>query len=128
MLADADRLHNTVDQVLKAGVLREKPGATGARAAVVDMAALARECVELALLRHHLQPPAVELQIQQGASLLVRGDAEELRTVLANLLDNAVKYSGTAGPGDRGGGRRPSPHIGVGARAVTAASAFRRSS
>ena len=99
MLADADRLHNTVNQVLKAGVLREKPGATGARAAVVDMAALARECVELAVLRHHLQPAAVDLQIQQGASLLVRGDVEELRTVLANLLDNAVKYSGTAGRG-----------------------------
>ena len=95
MLADADRLHNTVDQVLKAGVLREKKGAPGARSAVVDVAALARECAELAALRHHLVPAAVELQIQQGASLLVRGDAEELRTVLANLLDNAVKYSGS---------------------------------
>jgi signal transduction histidine kinase len=94
MLADADRLHNTVDQVLKAGVLREKPGASGARAAVVDVATLARECVELASLRHHLQPGTLELQVQQGASLLVRGDTEELRTVLANLLDNAVKYSG----------------------------------
>jgi two-component system, OmpR family, sensor histidine kinase SenX3 len=94
MLADADRLHNTVNQVLKAGVLREKPGAAGARAAVVDVAALALDCVELARLRHHLQPEAVELQVQQGASLLVKGDAEELRTVLANLLDNAVKYSG----------------------------------
>jgi two-component system sensor histidine kinase SenX3 len=94
MLADADRLHNTVDQVLKAGVLREKPGASGARAAVVDVATLARECVELAALRHHLQPGTLELQVQQGASLLVRGDTEELRTVLANLLDNAVKYSG----------------------------------
>jgi len=94
MLADADRLHNTVNQVLKAGVLREKPGESGARAAVVDLAALARDCVELARLRHHLQPDAVELQVQQTASLLVKGDVEELRTVLANLLDNAVKYSG----------------------------------
>jgi len=94
MLADADRLHNTVNQVLKAGVLREKPGESGARTAVVDVAALARDCVELAQLRHHLQSDAVELQIQQTASLLVKGDTEELRTVLANLLDNAVKYSG----------------------------------
>jgi two-component system sensor histidine kinase SenX3 len=92
MLADADRLHNTVNQVLKAGVLREKPGSAGGRV-VVDVAALARECVDLAVLRHHLQPGAIALQTQQGASLLVMGDSEELRTVLANLLDNAVKYS-----------------------------------
>ena len=92
MLADADRLHNTVNQVLKAGVLREKPGSTPAHG-IVDVAELARECVELARLRHHLQPDGVQLQVQQGVSLLVMGDAEELRTVLANLLDNAVKYS-----------------------------------
>src|SRR5690349_5868948 len=60
MLADADRLHNTVNQVLKAGVLREKPGEAGARSSVVDVAALARDCVELARLRHHLQPESVE--------------------------------------------------------------------
>jgi signal transduction histidine kinase len=94
MLADADRLHNTVNQVLKAGVLREKPGEAGARSSVVDVAALARDCVELARLRHHLHPESLELQIQQTTSLLVKGDTEELRTVLANLLDNAVKYSG----------------------------------
>ena len=96
VLADADRLHNTVNQVLKAGVLREKPGEAGARSSVVDVAALARDCVELARLRHHLSPESLELQIQQTTSLLVKGDTEELRTVLANLLDNAVKYSGHA--------------------------------
>ena len=43
MLADADRLHHTVDQVLKAGVVREKP--TVARAPV-DLGSLVKECVE----------------------------------------------------------------------------------
>jgi signal transduction histidine kinase len=52
--------------------------------------------VQLAVLRHHLEPGAVELQTQQEVSLLVLGDVEELRTVLANLLDNAVKYSAQA--------------------------------
>jgi signal transduction histidine kinase len=93
MLADAERLHNTVDQVLKAGVLREKRG-SAALHTVVDLTALARECVELAVRRHHLQPGVVDLQTQADAPLLVRGDVEGLHTVLANLLDNAVKYSG----------------------------------
>ena len=92
MLADADRLHHTVDQVLKAGILREKPKA--AARATVDVETLARECVELATRRHHLQPGAIDLRSHNGYQLIVRGDAEELRTVMANLLDNAVKYSG----------------------------------
>ncbi len=92
MLADADRLHHTVDQVLKAGVVREKR--TVPARAPVDMGALARECVDLALLRHHLQPGAMQIETHAEGTMLVRGDAEELRTVLTNLLDNAVKYSG----------------------------------
>ena len=52
MLADATRLHDTVDQVLKAGVARER--AKGQARAVVDVAALTRECVDLATVRHHL--------------------------------------------------------------------------
>jgi len=92
MLADAERLHRTVDQVLKAGAAGQKRQ-TLARAPV-DMAALARECVELALLRHHLDPAAITLETHDDRPLVVSGDVEELRTVLANLLDNAVKYSG----------------------------------
>ena len=49
MLADATRLHDTVDQVLKAGVARER--AKGQARAVVDVAALTRECVDLATVR-----------------------------------------------------------------------------
>jgi signal transduction histidine kinase len=90
MLADADRLHQTVDQVLKAGVAREKTRSVRHR---VDMAALARECVDLAIVRHHLRPDAVRFEAHQTA-LIVSGDVEELRTVISNLLDNAVKYSG----------------------------------
>jgi signal transduction histidine kinase len=91
MLADAARLHHTVDQVLKAGAVREarKTIARGP----VDMAALAAECVELAVVRHHLPSDAIVLESPDRAPM-VSGDAEELRTVIANLLDNAVKYSG----------------------------------
>ncbi|HVG55288.1 MAG TPA: HAMP domain-containing sensor histidine kinase [Vicinamibacterales bacterium] len=92
MLADVERLHHTVDQVLKAGVVREKQ--RRAARMPLDIGELARECVDLAMTRHHLQPGAIGLEAHDGASLIVRGDAEELRTVITNLLDNAVKYSG----------------------------------
>ena len=92
MLADADRLQHTVEQVLKAGSVGQKPK-TVARA-TVDLAALARECVDLAVLRHHLPPGAMTLEAHDDHRLAVRGDAEELRSVITNLLDNAVKYSG----------------------------------
>jgi two-component system, OmpR family, sensor histidine kinase SenX3 len=91
MLADAERLHHTVDQVLKAGAASQKRKSVGR--VPVDMAALARECVNVAVLRHHLQPASIELDAHDEGPLVVRGDAEELRTVIANLLDNAVKYS-----------------------------------
>jgi signal transduction histidine kinase len=94
MLADADRLQRTVEQVLKAGASSQKPKIVAQ--APVDMGALARESVDLAVLRHHLQPGAMALEAHDGHALTVRGDAEELRTVLTNLLDNAVKYSGDA--------------------------------
>jgi signal transduction histidine kinase len=91
MLADADRLHDTVDLVLKAGVARAK-----SRSVVrtpVDMVVLARECIELAIARHDLTADNIRLDTPSAASLLVRGDVDELRTMLTNVLNNAVKYS-----------------------------------
>ena len=92
MLADAERLHTTVNQVLKAGAVREKR--RGIARVPVDVAALSRESVDIAILRHHLAPGAIALEIHDDTEFVVRGDAEELRTVVTNLIDNAVKYSG----------------------------------
>lgn len=91
MLADADRLHHTVEQVLKAGASGHK--ATVISRAPVDMAPLAAECVQLARQRHHLGADAIALEAHDEHRLMVKGDVEELRTVVTNLLDNAVKYS-----------------------------------
>jgi signal transduction histidine kinase len=47
--------------------------------------------------RHHLRPENLRLEAagSNGAGTLVFGDAEELRTAVSNLLDNAIKYSGS---------------------------------
>jgi signal transduction histidine kinase len=91
MLDDADRLLGTVEQVLKAGEARHK---RGRRREEIDFESLARECVEVARARHHLQPEALGFEsVCNGARPTVKGDAEELNTAVSNLLDNAVKYS-----------------------------------
>lgn len=94
MLADADRLHHTVDEVLKAGVVREQK--RQASRTLVDMGAVTRECVEIAARRHHLAPDAIALDTLGDQALLVLGEPDDLRTIISNLLDNAVKYSGDA--------------------------------
>ncbi len=93
MLHDTERLLNTVEQVLKAGVAGQKKAP--AHRLPVELNALVRECVELARVRHHLTAAALEYResIRDGATACVMGDPEDLRTAVSNLLDNAVKYS-----------------------------------
>jgi signal transduction histidine kinase len=93
MLADADRLQQTVEQVLKAGRAGHRSALQ--HRAPVDIGTLATEVIETARQRHHLPVETMSLSIATptASGLLVDGDADELRTVLSNLLDNAVKYS-----------------------------------
>jgi two-component system sensor histidine kinase SenX3 len=97
MLVDTERLLHTVEQVLKAGEAAQKKAP--AQRLPVEFDALVRECMELARVRHHLQGESLEYHealppsLQNGDGARVLGDAEELRTAVSNLLDNAVKYS-----------------------------------
>jgi len=92
MLSDTDRLLGTVEQVLKAGQAGQRGGQR--KQDEVDFVGVVDECMELARTRHHLAPEVLRYEpAGNGVRALVRGDAEELRTAVSNLLDNAIKYS-----------------------------------
>src|SRR5512134_3607735 len=92
MLEDSDRLLHTIEQVLRAGSTSSR----WRRAAklTLDLGEVARECVELARTRFHLDEEALAYERRTGdARPLVLGDPEELKAAVLNLIDNAVKYS-----------------------------------
>ena len=94
MLSDTDRLTETIEQVLRAGRAGDKRAGTEKRE--VDFRQLVHDCVEATRIRHHLQPEALRFEESSsgGNGIQVRGSAEDLRTAVSNVLDNAVKYSG----------------------------------
>lgn len=92
MLEDTDRLLGTVEQVLKAGEVRG--GNSRKNWQETDFAKIVVEGVELARLRHHLPTEALDFGTKSADEITVLGNPVELRTVVANLLENAVKYSG----------------------------------
>ncbi len=95
MLADSDRLLHTVEQVLRAGQQGSQPRKRAAEP-LVDLSEVARDSLALARTRYpHLAADALQYakQSDNGGRTIVRGDADELRAVFSNLLDNAIKYS-----------------------------------
>ncbi len=94
MLSDADRLTTTVEQVLRAGRAGDKRA--GKEKSEVDFRQIVRDSIQSTRTRHHLGPDAIRYKeaVRNGAGLTIRGNAEDLRTAVFNVLDNAVKYSG----------------------------------
>jgi signal transduction histidine kinase len=93
MLEDSDRLLHTVEQVLRAGRTGDRRRQD--HQTVIDLGELARECTDLARKRMHMDETALHYaeRLENGHRPLVRGDADELRAAITNLIDNAIKYS-----------------------------------
>ena len=92
MLSDSDRLLATVEQVLKAGQLGQRHRQQNRT--LINLESLVSDCITITLQRHHLPPESIVLEPTPGAVRLhTLGIAEDLRTAVINVLDNAVKYS-----------------------------------
>lgn len=92
MLEDSDRLLATIEQVLRTGRI----GATGRKLqnrTPVDLGKVVEACMGRARTFHRVPPDALEYR--PGPPLKVLGDPEELQAAVSNLIDNAVKYSGS---------------------------------
>ena len=92
MLEDTDRLIGTVEQVLKAGEARH--GSNKKNWQEVDFSGVVLETVELTRVRHHLPPEELRFGVKPQDKLLMKGNPQELRTAVFNLIENAIKYSG----------------------------------
>jgi two-component system OmpR family sensor kinase len=90
--AGVQRAIRLVEQLL--ALARQEPRADAPRVAV-PLAELARSCVAelvpLADARH------IDLGLATAAEVSVRGDPEGLRTLVRNLVDNAVRYTPAGG-------------------------------
>src|ERR1019366_6175035 len=93
MLEDSDRLLGTIEQVLRAG----QAGARLRRTShiPVDLNAIIEDSLALARTRHRLPPGSITFRSTfDGSHDRVVGDEDELKAVVSNLVDNAIKYSG----------------------------------
>jgi two-component system, OmpR family, sensor histidine kinase SenX3 len=93
MQDDTQRLMGTIEQVLEAsrvGMKRQHSLQS------VSLSETVQDCINIARSRHHLAEASLHLTLSlpTGDRAIVRGDAQELKSAVSNLIDNPVKYSG----------------------------------
>jgi heavy metal sensor kinase len=92
-LEEIDRLKGLIDRVLL--LARAEGGEIPLALGPVNLGPLAASLVEQ--LEPIAQAKGVTLQCEQADSALVEGDAEWLKRVVLNLLDNAIKFTPAGG-------------------------------
>lgn len=90
MLADSDRLLETIEQVLRTGRIGSR--SRRPNFVPIDLNSVVEECVDRTRALYHIAADA--LFFRAGPEVTIRADADEVRAALSNLIDNAVKYSG----------------------------------
>jgi signal transduction histidine kinase len=90
MIADSNRLLNTVEQVLQASRTKEKHRRLNL--SEINLGKLLSESAKIVQTRYNLDDTAIKLT-EPSEEIIITGDSAELQTALTNLLDNAVKYS-----------------------------------
>ena len=90
MLDDSDRLLATIEQVLRTGrIASSKPD----HSTQLELDPLIDECVARSRTLHRLQDGVIEYR--PGPPVTIIGDRDEIRAAVSNLIDNAIKYSGS---------------------------------
>ena len=91
MLADSDRLLGTIEQILRTG--RVGAASRKLNLATLDLAAVVENCLARARTLYHV--PSESMQFHPGKRATILGDPDEVQAAVANLIDNAVKFSGS---------------------------------
>ena len=90
MLADSERLLETIEQVLRTG--RMGQSVAKLNLTPIEINPLVEQCLERARLLHRV--PEQTFRFTPGAPVTIQGDPDEVQSAVSNLIDNAVKYSG----------------------------------
>jgi two-component system sensor histidine kinase SenX3 len=93
MVEDSERLLATIEQVLRTGRIGSSSH-NKLNLTRLDLNSVVAECLTRVRALHRV--PDESLEYRPGPAATILGDPDEVRAAVSNLIDNAVKYSGSA--------------------------------